>query len=60
MRGAACIINDLWDRKYDQQVQRTANRPLASGALTPNQAVGLLGGMLTGSLACLLQLDDTT
>ena len=30
MRGAACIINDLWDRKYDSQVERPRKRPLAS------------------------------
>jgi 4-hydroxybenzoate polyprenyltransferase len=31
MRGAGCTINDLWDRKLDVQVERTRNRPLASG-----------------------------
>uniref|UniRef100_A0A914YQZ0 Uncharacterized protein n=1 Tax=Panagrolaimus superbus TaxID=310955 RepID=A0A914YQZ0_9BILA len=60
MRGAACIINDLWDKKYDQQVQRTCNRPLACGDLNTKQAIGLLAGLLSGSLACLLQLDATT
>uniref|UniRef100_A0AC34GMQ0 Para-hydroxybenzoate--polyprenyltransferase n=1 Tax=Panagrolaimus sp. ES5 TaxID=591445 RepID=A0AC34GMQ0_9BILA len=60
MRSSACIINDLWDVKYDQQVERTANRPLACGSLNTNQAIGLLAGLLSGSLACLLQLDTTT
>ncbi len=31
MRGAGCTINDLWDRKLDAQVARTASRPLAAG-----------------------------
>jgi 4-hydroxybenzoate polyprenyltransferase len=60
MRGAACIINDLWDKKYDKQVERTAMRPLACGDLNTNQAIALLAGFLSGSLACLLQLDSTT
>lgn len=41
MRGAGCIINDLWDRNIDAQVERTRNRPLASGEVKPWQA-GLL------------------
>lgn len=42
MRGAGCIINDLWDRDFDRQVERTRNRPLASGAVTPHEALQLL------------------
>src|SRR5580698_10361992 len=33
MRGAGCVVNDMWDRDLDQLVARTASRPLASGAL---------------------------
>ena len=39
MRGAGCIVNDLWDRRIDAQVARTASRPLASGAITPFRAL---------------------
>ena len=42
MRSAGCIINDLADRKLDAQVERTRNRPLASGAIQPWQAITLL------------------
>ncbi len=38
MRGAGCTINDIADRDLDSRVARTANRPLASGALTRAQA----------------------
>jgi 4-hydroxybenzoate polyprenyltransferase len=39
MRGAGCTVNDLVDRKFDRQVERTRNRPLASGRLSVRQAV---------------------
>ncbi|MBP0021612.1 MAG: 4-hydroxybenzoate solanesyltransferase [Cyanobacteria bacterium SBLK] len=32
--GAGCVINDLWDRDIDPQVERTSDRPLASRALS--------------------------
>ncbi len=60
MRNAGCIVNDLWDRKIDSQVERTKNRPLASGEVSIPSAVGLLAGNLSLSLAVLLQLDLTT
>ena len=39
MRGAGCVVNDLWDRNLDSQVERTRGRPLASGAIKPWQAI---------------------
>uniref|UniRef100_A0A0K0DW14 4-hydroxybenzoate polyprenyltransferase, mitochondrial n=1 Tax=Strongyloides stercoralis TaxID=6248 RepID=A0A0K0DW14_STRER len=57
MRSAGCVINDLWDKDFDKRVERTKNRPLASGRLTEKQAIGLLGGLLTASLGILLQLN---
>jgi len=30
MRSAGCIINDIADKKFDQKVERTKNRPIAS------------------------------
>jgi len=32
--AAGCVVNDLWDRDIDPQVQRTRNRPLASRAFS--------------------------
>lgn len=57
MRGAGCVVNDLWDRDLDRRVARTAGRPLASGAVTPRQALVLLAGLLVASLAVLLQMN---
>ncbi|KAK9364749.1 UbiA prenyltransferase family-domain-containing protein [Lipomyces kononenkoae] len=56
MRGAGCIINDLWDRNLDQKVERTAMRPIAAGLITPKQAIIYLGGQLTLGLGILLSL----
>lgn len=32
--AAGCVVNDLWDRNIDPQVQRTRKRPLADRTLT--------------------------
>ncbi|KAI0641952.1 UbiA prenyltransferase [Trametes meyenii] len=34
VHNAACIWNDMCDREYDRQVERTKTRPLASGAIS--------------------------
>ena len=56
MRSAGCVINDWWDRDLDAQVERTRNRPLASGAISSKQALFLLAGLLGSALVILLQL----
>ncbi len=57
MRGAGCVVNDMWDRDLDRLVSRTASRPLASGALRMRQAAAFLASLLAASLLILLQLD---
>ena len=57
MRGAGCVVNDMWDRDLDRKVARTAGRPLASGALRMRQAAVLLAGLLVIGLGILLQLN---
>ena len=32
--AAGCVVNDLWDRNIDPQVERTRHRPLAAKTLT--------------------------
>jgi 4-hydroxybenzoate polyprenyl transferase len=39
MRSAGCIVNDITDRKFDKKVDRTKNRPIASGKVTINLAI---------------------
>lgn len=57
MRGAGCVVNDLWDRKLDRMVERTRDRPLASGVVTPWQALWFLAALCGIGLAVLLQLN---
>jgi 4-hydroxybenzoate polyprenyltransferase len=56
MRGAGCVVNDMWDRDLDRLVTRTAGRPLASGALRMRDAATMLAALLLIGLAILLQL----
>ena len=39
MRSAGCIVNDIVDRNFDKKVERTKNRPIASGKVSINLAV---------------------
>ncbi len=34
MRSAGCIVNDIVDKNFDKQVERTKDRPLASGIIS--------------------------
>ena len=34
MRSAGCIINDIVDKDFDKNVERTKNRPIASGKIS--------------------------
>lgn len=46
--AAGCVVNDIWDRNIDPQVERTRDRPLASRALSLK--VGIVVGII--ALAC--------
>jgi 4-hydroxybenzoate polyprenyltransferase len=38
MRSAGCIINDIVDSDFDKKVERTKNRPIASGKISKIKA----------------------
>lgn len=46
MRGAGCVINDLWDQDLDKAVERTRGRPLASGQVSRREAFAFMGVLL--------------
>lgn len=60
MRGAGCVVNDLWDRDIDGKVARTADRPIASGEVSVRSALVFLGCLLLVGLVILLQFNGTT
>jgi len=39
MRSAGCIVNDIVDKNFDQKVERTKNRPVASGKVSVKLAL---------------------
>lgn len=50
--AAGCVINDLWDRDIDPQVDRTKNRPLADRSLSMQVGIAVL--LVAGLCAFLL------
>lgn len=56
MRSAGCVINDIADRHWDGQVQRTANRPLAQQRISLTSAWVCLIFLLFVALIILIQL----
>lgn len=57
MRGAGCIINDLWDKDIDLEVERTKNRPIASGAIEPDRVMIFLGLLVALSAIILFTMN---
>lgn len=58
-RSSGCIINDIFDRKFDKHVARTKDRPLASGTLSLSYAIIILFTLSIISLCILLLLNKT-
>lgn len=57
MRSAGCTINDIMDRDFDARVERTRDRPLASGAISLAGAFVFLALLMLLGLFVLVQLD---
>ncbi|WP_343204484.1 4-hydroxybenzoate octaprenyltransferase [Rhodanobacter sp. PCA2] len=60
MRAAGCAINDYADRKLDPQVARTAGRPIASGRVTPREALVVFGVLLAFAFVLVLFTNRLT
>ncbi len=60
MRAAGCVANDLADRDFDPHVERTRERPLASGALTAGEAKRLLLVLLVIAFGLVLMTNPLT
>jgi 4-hydroxybenzoate polyprenyltransferase len=60
MRAAGCAINDYADRNLDPQVARTAGRPIASGRVTPREALVVFGVLLVFAFVLVLFTNRLT
>ncbi|MFV1442757.1 MULTISPECIES: 4-hydroxybenzoate octaprenyltransferase [unclassified Phaeobacter] len=58
MRGAGCTWNDITDRNFDGQVERTRSRPIPSGQVTVRGAVIWMGLQALVSLGILLTFNQ--
>ena len=56
MRAAGCVWNDMIDRDLDAQVQRTRDRPVASGAISVRHALVFAVALSLLGLGVVLQL----
>ena len=60
MRSAGCVINDLFDRRFDISVERTKNRPLAVGAISIKEALFVFFTLIFFGFLLVLQLNILT
>ena len=60
MRAAGCAINDFADRKIDGQVDRTKNRPLATGELTAKDALYCFAAVTLAAFLLVLLTNPLT
>ncbi len=60
MRSAGCAINDYADRHIDGRVERTCERPLATGLVTPREALGVFAVLSLLAFGLVLLLDWRT
>ena len=59
-RSAGCAVNDFADRRFDAEVKRTRERPLASGEIKPWEAIVVAGVLGIAAFAIVLQFNRLT
>ena len=59
-RSAGCVINDYADRWLDPQVERTKGRPLATGAVSPREALAVFVAMMLVAFGLVLTMNTLT
>lgn len=60
MRSAGCVINDYADRHFDGQVERTHQRPLATGLVSAKEAIILFTILCLLAFLLVLTLNTLT
>ncbi len=56
--GLGCVANDIWDKRIDQKVLRTKNRPLAANKIGSRTAFLILIFLIVCSFFLTLSLPD--
>lgn len=59
-RSAGCVINDYADRWLDPHVERTRQRPLATGAVSGREALAVFAGLMLVAFALVLTMNRLT
>ena len=60
MRSAGCIFNDIVDRDFDKKVERTKNRPIASGQISVKKSLIYVLILCLLAFFVLIQFNLTT
>ena len=60
MRSAGCAVNDVADRDFDRHVQRTAARPVTTGAVSVREALGVGAALALVAFALVLTTNTAT
>ncbi|MCG7656816.1 4-hydroxybenzoate octaprenyltransferase [Wielerella bovis] len=60
MRSAGCVANDWADRNFDGHVERTKNRPFATGAVSGKEAKNLIVALCVCAAMCLIPFSWQT
>lgn len=59
-RSAGAVMNDYADRNYDRYVERTRERPLTTGSVSPREAFLLIGVLLLIAFLLVLTTNRLT
>ena len=60
MRSAGCIVNDILDRKIDVMVERTKDRPIASGKISVQKSLIYVLILCSIAFLILIQFNQKT
>ena len=60
MRSAGCVINDYFDKDFDGKVDRTKDRPIVTGEISPKEALILFVLLVLSSASLLLWMNQFT
>ena len=60
MRSAGCIVNDIVDKNFDKQVERTKNRPIASGIISVKKSFFYVLALCSLAFVILIQFNFFT